>query len=142
MSPMNNKKIESITADNPLEMLPELDESGNTIGIMTRAEAHDGSQRLHPVVHLHIFNSHGELYLQHRPLWKSIQPDKWDTATGGHIEAGEELYDALYREVEEELGITDFTPTLITKYIFSTTVDRNMCMCSLRNMMGILNLAD
>lgn len=29
---------------------------------------------LHPVVHLHLFNSRGELYLQKRPEWKDIQP--------------------------------------------------------------------
>lgn len=38
---------------------------------------------LHPVVHLHLFNSRGELYLQKRPEWKDIQPGRWDTAVGG-----------------------------------------------------------
>ena len=40
---------------------------------------------LHPVVHLHLFNSRGELYLQKRPEWKDIQPGRWDTAVGGHV---------------------------------------------------------
>ena len=72
--------------DNSEEMFPVVDEDGNILSAATRGECHGGSMMLHPVVHLHVFNSKGELYLQHRPSWKDIQPDKWDTATGGHID--------------------------------------------------------
>jgi isopentenyldiphosphate isomerase len=51
------------------------------------------------VVHLHVFNSRGELYLQKRPEWKDIQPGKWDTAVGGHIDLGESTnakYDVIF----------------------------------------------
>ena len=72
--------------DNMNEMLPLVDEEGNIIGAATRGECHGGSKPLHPVVHLHVFNSRGELYLQRRPQWKDIQPGKWDTAVGGHVD--------------------------------------------------------
>ena len=52
--------------DNAEEMFPLVDEDGNIIGAATRGECHDGSKKLHPVVHLHVFNSQGELYLQKR----------------------------------------------------------------------------
>lgn len=71
--------------DNSAELLPLVDSEGNTIGCATRGECHDGSKRLHPVVHLHLLNSAGEIYLQHRPQWKDIQPGKWDTAVGGPL---------------------------------------------------------
>ena len=45
-----------------------------SVGSATRGECHDGSKRLHPVVHLHVFNTQGQLYLQRRPQWKDIQP--------------------------------------------------------------------
>ena len=96
--------------DNKLEVFPLVDEEGNVIGSATRGECHDGSKLLHPVVHLHVFNGKGELYLQKRPLWKDIQPGKWDTAVGGHIDYGETPEKALCREVSEELGVTEFVP--------------------------------
>ena len=76
---------------------------------------------LHPVVHLHLFNSRGELYLQRRPLWKDIQPGRWDTAVGGHVAFGESIDEALRRETREELGFTGFEPELLTVYPFRST---------------------
>lgn len=52
-----------MNSDNKEEMLPIVDEQGNIVGAATRGECHDGSKKLHPVVHLHVFNSKGELYL-------------------------------------------------------------------------------
>ena len=112
--------------DNQNELLPLVDEEGNIIGSATRRECHDGSHKLHPVVHLHVFNTKGELYLQHRPAWKDIQPDKWDTAVGGHVDLGECVGDALRREVREEIGLTDFTPEHICTYVFESARDREL----------------
>lgn len=112
--------------DNQEEMFPIVDEEGNILGAISRGEAHNGTKVLHPVVHLHVFNSKGELYLQHRPEWKDIQPDKWDTATGGHVDLGESVEIALKREVCEELGITDFTPEFICKYVFEGKKEREL----------------
>lgn len=112
--------------DNQEEMFPIVDEEGNILGAISRGEAHNGTKVLHPIVHLHVFNSKGELYLQHRPEWKDIQPDKWDTATGGHVDLGESVEIALKREVCEELGITDFTPEFICKYVFEGKKEREL----------------
>ena len=84
---------------NKEEWFPLIDEQGNTIGKATRRECHNGSKLLHPVVHLHIINNDGELYLQKRSMNKDIQPGKWDTAVGGHIDYGETVEEALARDV-------------------------------------------
>lgn len=112
--------------DNQQEIFPIVDESGQVVGSATRGECHSGSKLLHPVVHLHVFNSKGDVYLQKRPEWKDIQPGKWDTAVGGHIDYGETPEEALLREVREELGITDFKPELIDKYVFESQREREL----------------
>ena len=112
--------------DNQQEIFPIVDEEGRVVGSATRGECHSGSKLLHPVVHLHVFNSKGDIYLQRRPDWKDIQPGKWDTAVGGHIDYGETPEQALQREVREELGITDFQPKFIDKYVFESKREKEL----------------
>ena len=112
--------------DNQEERFPLVDEEGRVIGSATRGECHNGSKLLHPVVHLHVFNSRGEVYLQKRPEWKDIQPGKWDTSVGGHIDYGETPELALTREVREELGITEFTPERVGMYVFESRREREL----------------
>ncbi len=112
--------------DNQQEIFPVVDESGQVIGSATRGECHSGSKLLHPVVHLHVFNSKGDIYLQKRPEWKDIQPGKWDTAVGGHIDYGETPEEALHREVREELGITKFCPEQLDMYVFESQREREL----------------
>ena len=121
-----NENRADFMKDNQQEIFPIVDEVGTVIGQATRGECHGGSKLLHPVVHLHVFNSHGDVYLQKRPEWKDIQPGKWDTAVGGHIDYGETPEAALQREVHEELGLDDFKPAFIGKYVFESPRDRDL----------------
>lgn len=88
------------------EWFPLIDEACHVIGKATRRYCHGGSMALHAVVHLHVVDHEGRLYLQKRSMKKDIQPGKWDTAVGGHIDYGEQIADALIREAREELGLT------------------------------------
>ncbi len=112
--------------DNSEELFPVVDENGNVLGKATRGECHGGSKLLHPVVHLHVFDEGGNLYLQHRPEWKDIQPGKWDTAVGGHVDFGENVLSALRREAREELGLEDFNPVYIKSYVFESDREREL----------------
>lgn len=108
------------------EWFPLVNESGETIGKASRRECHSGSKLLHPVVHLHIFNDAGDIFLQKRSMTKDIQPGKWDTSVGGHVDYGETVEEALKREVREELGITDFTPIYLTNYVFESNIEKEL----------------
>lgn len=114
------------THDNGDEMFPIVDPEGQIIDCATRHECHSGSMLLHPVVHLHVFNAKGELFLQKRPMWKDIQPGRWDTAVGGHVDLGENVEQALRREAQEELGLTGFEFQQITHYVFESEREREL----------------
>lgn len=125
--------------DNNEELFPLVDEEGNIIGAATRGECHDGSKKLHPVIHLHVFNSKGELYLQKRPEWKDIQPGKWDTSVCGHVDLGESVEIALKREAQEELGISDFKPEILAHYIFESERERELVFAHKTIYDGLIN---
>ena len=108
------------------ERFPLVDTDGNIIGNATRKECHNGSKLLHPVIHLHIFNHKGEMLLQKRSEKKDIQPGKWDTSVGGHIDFGESIEDALFREAVEELGIKNFHPDFLRSYLFESDIEKEL----------------
>lgn len=108
------------------EWLPLVDEEGKVIGQAPRSKVHGNKELLHPVVHLHILNSNNEIFLQKRPHFKQIQPNKWDTAVGGHVSVNESIESALYRETEEEIGLKDIKPKFIAKYIWESEVEREL----------------
>lgn len=111
------------------EWLPLVNKNGEVVGKAPRSICHSDKRNLHPVVHLHVINSKGELYIQKRPKNKLIQPNKWDTAVGGHISFGESVEESLKREASEEIGISNFKAQLVNKYIWESDVESEYVFC-------------
>ncbi|MDR1091950.1 MAG: NUDIX domain-containing protein [Prevotella sp.] len=113
----------------PEEIFPLVDEAGNVIGQAPRSVCHDGSKLLHPVIHLHIFNNNGELFLQKRSATKDVQPNRWDSSVAGHIGLNEIPETAAIREAFEELSLVGIKPEYITQYVIETDRERELSYC-------------
>ena len=83
------------------------DDAGNRIGTALRSECHGNPALLHRTAHVVVIHPDtGDILLQKRKMTKDIQPGKWDTAVGGHLDAGEDYLAGAKRELSEELGIS------------------------------------
>lgn len=87
------------------EMLQGCDRNGRPTAAVSREACHGNPSQVHLTVHLHVFDHQGRLLLQERSARKDLYPNRWDTAVGGHVEAGESPWQALAREAREELGL-------------------------------------
>ena len=115
-----------------VEWLPMVDAKGGVKGKIPRSECHGKEKIMHPVVHLHVIKNQS-VFLQKRPYDKLIQPGKWDTAVGGHLNYGENIEQGLRREASEEIGLKDFTPRFLVKYVWETDMEKELVYCFICN---------
>ncbi len=91
--------------DDSSELFDVVDSENRVIGQATRGEVH-AKGLLHRYVHIWVFNSRGELFLQKRAMTKDENPGYWDSSAAGHLNAGEGYRTSAHRELMEELGIS------------------------------------
>jgi ribosomal protein L11 methyltransferase len=87
------------------EVFEVVDEQGTIVGRAPRSVCHRTPSLPHRAAHVIVTDGTGRIYLQKRALNKDIQPGKWDTSVGGHVDAGEDHEMAARREMREELGL-------------------------------------
>jgi len=105
------------------EMLEIVDGKDRVIGTAPRSECHGDPSLVHRVAHVLVVNGRGEILLQKRAPDKDIQPGKWDTSVGGHLDPGEDYERAAYREMKEELGIEGVSLTYLYAYPLRNEVE-------------------
>jgi len=81
------------------------------------------------VVHLHVFDGRGRLYLQKRSMTKDTNPGRWDTSVGGHVGAGEEVTRAVLREAREELGIDAGGAVFLYSWLSEGSFESELAHC-------------
>ena len=108
------------------EIFDIVDEKGKVIGTAARSQVHGNPTLIHRSIHILVFNSEGQLFLQKRAENKDIQPGKWDTSVGGHVDSGEDVLTAARREAREELGIELDSLELLYSYLWRTEVETEL----------------
>lgn len=108
------------------DLLEIVDTRGNPCGVAPRRCVHGDNSLLHRVVHLLVTDGNGRILLQKRSKRKRVAPGKWDTSVGGHVDFGETIEDALYREAGEELGIEPENPRFAYSYIHSNSFESEL----------------
>ena len=86
------------------EIFDVVNDRDEVIGQAPRAEVHRRKLK-HRAVHVLVFNSRGELFLQKRSMLKDCFPGTWDSSASGHLDQGEHYDACAVREVNEELGV-------------------------------------
>src|SRR5688572_13370220 len=86
------------------EIFDVVNERDEVIGRNARSEVHRLGLR-HRAVHVLVYNSKGEIFLQKRSMTKDTFPGAWDSSAAGHLDCGEDYDACAVREMREELGI-------------------------------------
>ena len=89
------------------DILPIFDKNNKLVGSAPRYLCHSNPVLIHRAVHVIVLDSEGRILLQKRSKNKEIQPGKWDTSVGGHLEMGENYPVAAKREMIEEIGLSN-----------------------------------
>jgi len=86
------------------EIFDVVNERDEVIERAPRKEVH-ARGLLHRAVHVLVFNSRGQLFLQKRSMLKDTAKGKWDSSASGHLDSGEDYDVCAVREVREEIGL-------------------------------------
>jgi len=90
------------------EYLDIVDENGNPTGEKELRSVVHEKGLWHRTVHIYFYrvkNNAIEILVHLRSAFKDLDPNKWDTRFGGHVDAGKNIEEATAREIKEEVGI-------------------------------------
>jgi len=88
------------------ELVILVDEAGNAIGSAPKATTHHTQTPLHLAFSCYVFDRAGRLLMTQRAHDKLTFPGVWSNSFCGHPSPGEDLYGAVERRAQQELGMT------------------------------------
>ena len=86
------------------EIFDVVNEQDEVIGQALRKDVH-ARKLWHRAVHVLVFNSRGEVFLQKRSMKKDTAAGLWDSSSSGHLDSGEDYDACAVRELREEIGL-------------------------------------
>ncbi|MCA9385564.1 NUDIX domain-containing protein [Candidatus Dojkabacteria bacterium] len=106
------------------ELLDHVDENDVVIGALLRSEAYDKNiDSIHRMSGVLLVDHVNKKVLLQQRSDKKRYPLMWVVSAGGHYQAGEDILDGAYRELDEELGIE--TPIVMVGKEFKLHKDAN-----------------
>jgi isopentenyl-diphosphate delta-isomerase len=106
------------------EIFDVVNERDEVIDRQPRREVHRLGL-LHRAVHVLVFNSCGQVFLQKRSMTKDKSPGLWDSSASGHLDTGEDYDTCAVREVREEIGLRlEHCPERLFKLAAGTETDQ------------------
>jgi isopentenyl-diphosphate delta-isomerase type 1 len=122
-----------------MELFQLVDRNGTPIGVASREACHGNPLLIHLVVHVHVFDAQGRLFLQKRSMRKDTNPGRWDTSVGGHVNAGEEVSAALLREAREELAIDATGAKFLYAFLYEGSFESEYAQCFALTWRGVIH---
>lgn len=92
-----------------MEYLDLVNENDEVIGKEDREVIYENNWRNFRVINIMIFTSDNKIIVPKRSSNRRVFPNCYDCSVGGHVSSGETYLQAAYRELDEELGITNVT---------------------------------
>lgn len=86
------------------ELFDVVNDRDEVIDRRPRSEVHRLDLK-HRAVHVLVYNSRSELFLQKRSMSKDTHPGVWDSSSSGHLDSGEDYDACAIRELGEEIGL-------------------------------------
>jgi isopentenyl-diphosphate delta-isomerase len=105
------------------EQIVFVDERGNPTGeIGPKLESHTGHTKRHLAFSCYIFRRADFKFLMtQRALSKKVWPGVWTNSVCGHPAPGEDMYDAIRRRTQQELGLTNLEEIQVVLPSYSYT---------------------
>src|SRR5882757_2940831 len=113
------------------ELVALLDSAGQVCGSAPRSRVRRENLR-HGATGVLVRNPAGDIYVHRRTPTKDVYPARYDFMAGGVVAAGEDPYDAVVRELSEELGITGVELTRLPEGDYAdeyTNYRAYLCTC-------------
>ena len=100
----NSTNSDTALKNDQVEYFDVVDIFDRVVGLAPRHYIH-ANKLFHRAIHVFVFNSKGEVFLQKRSMSKDSAPGKWVSSCSGHVDTGEYYFDAAVRELGEEIGL-------------------------------------
>jgi 8-oxo-dGTP pyrophosphatase MutT (NUDIX family) len=101
------------------EKVDILDEDGNPTGNLMTLTGTNLVGVWHAGIHVALYTADRRVLLQQRSKAIMLYPGYWDLGVGGVVAAGESIYAAALREVEEEIGALAHKLEFVTRWKYN-----------------------